>query len=306
MHPLDFLSGPPTFFIFKKESNKTNFGGVLFLIYLIIIIIITIYYYIDYKNTANFQVQYKMLLNLNIGKEIDDLNANETYNQNITFSYSIIGNENWDSKNDKFFKFYDFKKRDFIINSSKHLVNDTDILVLYECPENNCIIENSSKIGLFFQVSYQGFKIDHQNSNSPFIMERKFIIAEDIYFDNFTNIPANWHNIEYKEKKGSFIKKDNIFTRGYIDDIYPFISKNGIINDDEGKNYIVLANFYINNKHIKRTQYERTSKSILDYIANVFSFYSNVFFIVKYIFSIYSPNFNNYKIIEKNITKKLL
>ena len=94
MHPLDFLSGPPTFFIFKKESNKTNFGGVLFLIYLIIIIMITIYYYIDYKNTANFQVQYKMLLNLNTRKEIDDLNANETYNQNITFSYSIIGNEN--------------------------------------------------------------------------------------------------------------------------------------------------------------------------------------------------------------------
>ena len=46
-------------------------------------------------------------------------------------------------------------------------------------------------------------------------MERKFIIAEYIYFDNFTYIPANWHNIEYKEKKGSFIKEDNTFTRVY-------------------------------------------------------------------------------------------
>ena len=31
MHPLDLLSESPRFFIFKKEANKTNFGGVLFL-----------------------------------------------------------------------------------------------------------------------------------------------------------------------------------------------------------------------------------------------------------------------------------
>ena len=37
MHPLDIISGSPNLYIFGKESNKTNFGGVLFLIYLIVI-----------------------------------------------------------------------------------------------------------------------------------------------------------------------------------------------------------------------------------------------------------------------------
>ena len=44
MHCLDLISGPPKFFIFQKESNKTNLGGVLFFIYSLIVIIITLFY----------------------------------------------------------------------------------------------------------------------------------------------------------------------------------------------------------------------------------------------------------------------
>ena len=32
MKNFDFLSDSPKIFIFKKDSNKTNFGGILFLI----------------------------------------------------------------------------------------------------------------------------------------------------------------------------------------------------------------------------------------------------------------------------------
>ena len=32
MHCLDYLSDKPKFFIFKKATNKTNLGGVLFLV----------------------------------------------------------------------------------------------------------------------------------------------------------------------------------------------------------------------------------------------------------------------------------
>ena len=67
----------------------------------------------------------------------------------------------------------------------------------------------------------------------------------------------------------------------------------------------MLANFFIDNIHFKETEYERTQKSILDYIANIFSFYSNAFFIAKFIFRFYSQNFNNFKIIENVIQKKI-
>ena len=45
---LDFLSGTPSTFIFKKNKNKTDFGGVLFLIYMIIMALITLTYIYDY------------------------------------------------------------------------------------------------------------------------------------------------------------------------------------------------------------------------------------------------------------------
>ena len=38
MRNLDFLSEYPRTYIFEKDVNKTNFGGVLFLIYAIIML----------------------------------------------------------------------------------------------------------------------------------------------------------------------------------------------------------------------------------------------------------------------------
>ena len=49
MEKLDFLSGAPNTFIFEKNSNKTNLGGVFTLIYLIIVLIIFIAYIFDYE-----------------------------------------------------------------------------------------------------------------------------------------------------------------------------------------------------------------------------------------------------------------
>ena len=58
MHGLDFLSGAPKTLIFEKDSNKTNFGGVLTLIYLIILLIIIITYMVDYAVNPKYSVVY--------------------------------------------------------------------------------------------------------------------------------------------------------------------------------------------------------------------------------------------------------
>ena len=41
---LDLLSSPPQMHILKEETNKTFFGGILFIIYIIVMIIVSIIY----------------------------------------------------------------------------------------------------------------------------------------------------------------------------------------------------------------------------------------------------------------------
>ena len=59
MHGFDFLSHAPINFIFEKNSNKTNLGGVLTLIYLILVILITIAYMYDYSVNSKYSVLYR-------------------------------------------------------------------------------------------------------------------------------------------------------------------------------------------------------------------------------------------------------
>ena len=53
MHFLDFLSSSPKFFIFQKDTAKTNFGGILFLIYIIVMISISLAYIVNYAVNEN-------------------------------------------------------------------------------------------------------------------------------------------------------------------------------------------------------------------------------------------------------------
>ena len=94
MHPLDIISESPNLFIFKKESNKTNFGGFLFLIYLIIIILIFIYYLINYIEGDKYIVQSFSHFNIRSYDERRKRNENINYNPNITFKLDIRDAEN--------------------------------------------------------------------------------------------------------------------------------------------------------------------------------------------------------------------
>ena len=54
---LDFLNNSPNFFIFQNETNKTNFGGVLFLIYIIVMVFISLAYILDYSLNVKYEIQ---------------------------------------------------------------------------------------------------------------------------------------------------------------------------------------------------------------------------------------------------------
>ena len=89
MHPLDIISNSPNLYILRKESNKTNFGGFLFLIYLIIIITIFVYYIIDYTKNDKYIIQSFNHFNYKTKEEEEERNNNDFYHPTINFTLDI-------------------------------------------------------------------------------------------------------------------------------------------------------------------------------------------------------------------------
>ena len=95
MHFLDFLSSSPKFFIFQKETAKTNFGGILFLIYIIVMISISLAYIVNYAVNDKYTYEIKIIDNttnnepINIFSEespLEILNEDDELNPSINFS----------------------------------------------------------------------------------------------------------------------------------------------------------------------------------------------------------------------------
>ena len=57
MNSLDFLNSSPQYYIFGQKSNKTHFGGVLFLIFLIILFIISLLYILDFVINEKYEIE---------------------------------------------------------------------------------------------------------------------------------------------------------------------------------------------------------------------------------------------------------
>ena len=202
MNCFDFISESPKLFIFEKETNKTNFGGILMLINIIIMIIITIYYSIDYANTPDYAIQYKQYINFYDRDQRDNINKyDEEKNPEVEFSLNVIS---------KYIhiKIYDAVNKE-IINTTKirRKVSDLLLVFLYECHNENCTIdEEIYDNSIEYWVDYKTFYLDRQNQNIP-ILESNDSIIKRFYLDNVTNIFCNWRNIIYKEKKKDFSKK---------------------------------------------------------------------------------------------------
>ena len=63
MLKLDIISVAPHFSIFKARSNKTNFGGTLFLIYGILLILFAVIYLNDYLTKEKYSYNYTYVKN---------------------------------------------------------------------------------------------------------------------------------------------------------------------------------------------------------------------------------------------------
>ena len=302
MHPLDIISESPTFFILQKESNKTNFGGMLILFYSIIMLGICIFYGIKYHNDDNYNVQSLIHFNFKSEAQKEKRKKDDLFNPPIKFQIDLIDYDTKTSLNDKF-KLYDTQINDFNERNVtfKKKISDYRIFVLYECEELNCSdyynnFANNKEKSYYLETTYEGFQIEHQKkepiqkkckadnkkikkckADNGTITDCQFEGTNQFKYSLSYKLFYYWKTILYKEK--SFIKKIKPKSCGYIQDYDSLYYINGLQHlEIKNKNHTLLNIITIEHIFTQYLEYIRTENTILDLLANIFSFISNIFF----------------------------
>ena len=324
MHKFDFLSGAPKTLIFQKDSNKTNMGGILTLIYLILALLIIITYIYEFFTSNKYTITYTYDYQTHEEEEfIKKRYYNESLNPKLNFSFKILNNNNKEINASNFGLIY---LNNFENYSSYYEFNENiqssiygfRFFIYYKCQnviEGNCIIRPEDKLKdnmYYLIVNYSGFKLNHQNEESPITREyttNKYIFSIkeklSIYY-------LRWKTIIYSEEKsftGIFGKKNDAkFGGEFLDPIIATSDEDDIYAVGEykkrGKKILsyIFINFNENQNYYDR--YSRKGKNIFDSIASICSLCATIYDIFTFIFcGFYSNNFDNYKIIEKILLK---
>ena len=167
LNKLDFLSNAPKIFIFQKHSNKTHFGGVLTFILFIIILILFAYHLIIFITEEDYSIQYLREEKYLYDKEVISRLYDNRYNPYTQFYLELLIGNKFLSNNYVIFNETDGQIIPRGQNFSKR-VTDINIGIYYKCKNQSDADECTPSIDYFmFLFRYIGFKIDHQNSNSP-------------------------------------------------------------------------------------------------------------------------------------------
>ena len=209
LNPLDIISDSPNLFILQKETNKTNFGGFLFLIYLVLIALIIVYYALDYKNNDKYIIQSFSHFNFKTKEEREQRNHEELFNPNITFKIIFNGKH----INERF-KLYD-PDSDKPIESNtifSKKINDFRAVLYYDCINLNCsdyfefvrnISSNKTEDQNFYlELRYNGFRLEHQSEKEPINKDEginDFYVAYKLNYNLTIDITSKWRtNIQKK------------------------------------------------------------------------------------------------------------
>ena len=316
MSNLDFLSSPPQMYFLKKKTNKTLFGGILFVIYIIIMLAITIIYLLNFFLNDKYDIRYSLYKNFTENSE--EYNKKEDLNPHLNFSINIMKISQELEPLDLSNQFTIYDENGTIINKNEIISRtptDMNFFISYFCLFN-CSWEgnediNDTSIVYSLRINYSGYKFNHQDDDIP--LERnndKYIFYKDFLFsfNKTTLLYINWEVIKYKEERGifglfdNFLNKKNEFSSIDIDNVEQGTTER-IIGFEHFEipslKYRVLAFIRMNNKHNQYIEYIRTKKSILDVFANIGALFSTLFSVFSFIFKFFSKNFDNYTIIKE-------
>ena len=250
LRKLDFLSNSPNLFIFQKEKNKTNFGGVIFLAFIILMFIFSLAYILDYCMNVKYEIEYYKEINPSIltglNKEVDSkLNPEKDF----TFHFNEF--------NEKFtFQFggQNFHNNSFTIKSK---ISTLEIRILYKCNYydnfDNCTVNLNDTVPNYnYSINYSSFYIDHNNFENPFQEQN---IKIENRFSLYSIINFYWKNIKYQEKKIGLsrlfynINKNSLeHINGFIDSFIVEYGKSGSpIFGLDGTLYLVVGTILFRN-----------------------------------------------------------
>ena len=223
MHRFDFLSGAPKTFIFQKDSNKTNLGGIFTIIFLLVIFVIIYSYLYEYFANPKYNVSYYYHEEYYDDDERDE-KFNDTnlypeleYNLQIYPEYIRKSLLLATMKEDGKFHVLEPKK------TYKKQVSKLNFYVFYKCSnKTDCSFrgddkdKESSPFNIFDLVfEYMGYSCDHQNPDSPIKRHKEYyefhfpIISNTIELFQF-----NWKTIKYEEESslsGMFRRTDEYY-----------------------------------------------------------------------------------------------
>lgn len=224
MHSLDFLSQSPKNFIFQKETNKTNFGGVLFLLYIIIMFFISLAYLLDYFMNDHYIIEYSQVLNtLSENKQ----NFTDNPETNPTRYFGITLTDFYGKKLSNKFLLINLDDGQTIYNNSvifKKKISDIYLGIIYNCKDSNCKRSKEDLTYLTYKMNIidSGYSFNHQNS----VPTNDNLLLRSTHTFNFNTLVGRrllWRVVKYKEVKGisrlfdKVIGNKNEYSCGYFD-----------------------------------------------------------------------------------------
>ena len=306
MHGLDFISDSPRTYIFQKGSNKTNLGGVLTLLFLFIFLLIFVAYILEYSLNEKYEFSY-------FHKQIKDNKERQSYledpkiNPNINFTFDIV-DQNGNSLEESY-EIVEGRNIKNNIGRNKSYVstpNNLSIAIAKKCENEDCTFNLTKRP--YLRIYYEQLSIDHYKDESPVEYKRlNKDFRADIIMDETLIYDGYWQVYNYAEKRGLEKIYDYIFedfknyTFGDIDGYRVFFEDDRIEGDYK---YFLYFNLY--NDLLGIDMYTRIKKSLIDCLANIAALSTTIYGIMSKVFAIiYSRNFDNYKIIEKILSKEI-
>ena len=322
MKSLDFLAESPNIFIFNEKSNKTKFGGFLFLIFIFVMIIISIIFILDYALNPKYEIEYLLIKNLTYNpldekyfEELQELYKDPYINPKIKFNIEFL-----DMKLNNASERYQILIREGGKNFTKierntwfyKKVSEMYFLIIYNCSDlnsSNCeITENDQTSGFNLMIQYDGCKIEHQDNNSP-IQKEINTLNYGFTIEKTSLIDIQWEVIKYKEKKGlsrlydKIIGKKNEYISGFTksvnyynldDDSYIRNIYNLTTNEIK-----IISLVKIRNLFEYYTLYQRKHFTIFDPLIKILSVFPGIKVIFVLIIKYYSLKYDNYNLISK-------
>ena len=313
MNKFDFISGAPKTFIFQKDSNKNNLGGIFTFLFLIIILVIIYYYLYEFFANPKYQVSYTY--EDEYFKDVDKMYNNTSLYPNLNFNITIEPKNVLES-----LKIVNLENNELHIEEefTEH-VSELNFKILYECitinntyhncslRENDIDPSSSNFLNLYkLKISFTGYYCDHQNPISPINREEDH---QDFLFSINNNIDYyrfNWKIIKYEEEKSmaGLFGSPNVYYGGYISGVNLYSVPEQDPIQIEGVYYKEVAVMQFDRKNwAYYEKYLRNKISIFDAIAKICSLIITLYGVLTFIFcGFYSNSFDNYKIVEKIIS----